>query len=212
MIAVIARIASADGQSSLPAGQRKRRRAVRQTSGDERAQRDVSGRPDDDAAMTGTPRAPGEAGAIAAPAPVATPLPPLNPMNGDQQCPATAATAAAATHCGSKPSRSCERRPEASLQRSRGRKTSAEALRARACARHWSRRCHRCRRCADRCRASACRRDNPQGMAPTRNASDDKCDRRPPGLARYRPSSRPRKLIRIAVPVKPNASRSLFSR
>src|SRR5688500_15995646 len=38
--------------------------------------------------------------AIVAPAPVAIPLPPLNPINGDQQCPATAATAVAATHQG----------------------------------------------------------------------------------------------------------------
>src|SRR5918998_5233334 len=54
-------------------------------------------------AITGTIRRTGGKSAIAAPAPVATPLPPLNPMNGDQQCPTTAATAAVATHAESNP-------------------------------------------------------------------------------------------------------------
>src|SRR5829696_2589390 len=54
-------------------------------------------------AMTGTIRRSCGNSAIAAPAPVATPLPPLNPMNGDQQCPATVATAAVATHPESNP-------------------------------------------------------------------------------------------------------------
>ena len=56
-----------------------------------------------DRQTTGTTKQPVERVPVAAPAPVATPFPPLNWMKGDQQWPATVATAAAACHQGSNP-------------------------------------------------------------------------------------------------------------
>src|SRR5215210_2652680 len=102
MIPEMVRIAAADAQSSIPA-------AAYATASSTASPAAVNAPSETyfvdqtTRAIAGTIRSTCGKRAIAAPAPVATPFPPLNPMNGDQQCPATAATAAVATQAASNP-------------------------------------------------------------------------------------------------------------